>query len=233
MTPALPPWAWSRSLVAAAWPLLCAAVFAAYAFFPGRFPAQTPTTLMLLIAAEIPALLVGLAYAAAVAEATLAARLKMFFICIGTLALVAVLHLGLHFDFIVVAPMLLWVLVPNVIELWHERGDRMLASRQAAAVVEDRMHLMALLPALVVIGVLVAITTIVLLGAISIASGNDLVGRLAQAARSANPSLLALAGSFYLLLGAASAAHVHRPVFLRDRKRLLDRPWLDKITLRK
>jgi hypothetical protein len=233
MTQPLPRWAWGKSLGAAAWPLLCAALFAAYAFFPDRFPAQTATTLMLLMAAEIPALAVGLAYAAALGEATVAARLKMFFICIGTLALVAVLNLGLNFDFVVVAPILLWVLVPNVIELWHERADRVLASRQAAAVVEDRMHLFALLPTLVVFGVLFAIGTLLLLGGISIATGSDLVGRLAQAVDSADPALLALIGSAYMLLGAASAAHVHRPVFLRDRKRLLDRPWLHKITLRK
>jgi hypothetical protein len=233
MTQNLPPWAWSKSLGAAAWPLLCAACFAAYAFFPDRFPAQTSTTLMLLMAAEIPALAIGLAYAAALAEATVAARLKMFFLCIGTLALVAVLQLGLKFDFLVVAPMLLWVLVPNVIELWQERDDRMLASRQAAAVIEDRMHLFALLPTLVCVGVLLAIGTLLLLGGISIASGSDLIGRLTQAVDSADPALFALIGSAYLLLGAASAAHVHRPVFLRDRKRLLDRPWLLKATLRK
>lgn len=229
----LPPWAWGKSLGAAAWPLLCGLGFAAYAFFPDRFPAQTSNVVWLLLAAEFPALLVGGAQAAAMAQATVAARLKMFFICIGTLALIAALHAGLDIDLVVVAPMLFWVLVPSVIELCSHHDDRVLACRQAEAVLEDRTHAISLVPSLVLAGTLFAIITVVLLGGISIALGIDLVGQLGQALRSANPSLFALIGSAYMLLSAASAAHVHRPVFLRDRRRLLDRPWVHKVSLGK
>ena len=214
----LPAWHWAKSLGAAAWPLLCALVFAAYAFFPERFPEQTWLTLYLLGAAELPMILLGLVHAAALAEPTVKARLKFFFIALLVLALMAVTHMGLNVDLAVVAPMLLWVLVPYVIDLSSHHADPALASRQAAAVLEDRLHMITLIPILVMFGVLLAIVTVLVLVGISVALGTDLLGKLGHAAESANPSLLALVGSAYLLIGAASAAHVHRPVFLRDRK---------------
>lgn len=219
-----------RSVSAAAWPLLGALGFAAYAFFPQRFPEQTGMSIGLLVAAEIPALFVGLAHAAALAEPTVRGRLKTFFVWIGTLALVFGLWGVTEVDFLVVAPMLFWVLIPYVIELCSHHDDPSLASRQAEAVLEDRLHLIALTPFLAIGGVLLAIATLVLLALLSIALGLDLVGGLTGWMDQTGPSLFALFGSAYLLLVAASSAHVHRRDFLRHRKSLLDRPWINRLT---
>lgn len=228
----LAPWSSGRSLGAALWPTSCALAFAAYAFFPERFPEQTSLTLWLLVAAEIPLIVLGLLHAVALSESTVKGRLVWFFGGLLVLALVVGLNFGFKTDLRALAPTLAWVLVPYVIDLSSTHPDPALASQQAEAVVSDKMHLLALTPSLAIAGVLLGITTVALLAGISIASGEDLIGRLSDALGRADPSLFALIGSAYLLVCAASAAHVHRPVFLRDRKRLLDRPWLVKLTIR-
>jgi hypothetical protein len=229
----LGPWNWGRSLGAAAWPLLCALVFATYAFYPQKFPRDSGITLYLLMAAEIPLLLVGAVYAAALSKATVRARLTFFLVGLGVLALVAMLHLGFKLDVRVAAPVMAWILMPFVFDLCSSHPDPALASRQAAAIVEDKMHLLALSPSMVLFALLLVIATILVLIGVSIATGTDLLGKLDDLVRDANPSLLALLGCAYQLVFAASAAHVHRPVFLRDGKRLLDRPWLVKLTMQK
>jgi hypothetical protein len=226
-------WRWGRSAAAAAWPLSCALVLAAYALFPERFPENAGPTLMVLVAVESPTLLLGVLYATALAEPTVAARLKLFFVGVLVLALMAGLHLGVDVDLAVVAPLLFLALLPYVVDLSSHHADPALASRQAAAVLEDRLHMIALIPVVLLYGVVLGIMTVVLLAGLSVALGSDLVGELGNAVGGADPSLLALLGSAYLLVGAASAAHVHRPVFLRDRKALLDRAWIHKASLRK
>ena len=224
---------WGASAAAAAWPTLCALAVAAYAFFPARFPERTGLTLAVLVAVEFPMILLGVLHAAALAEPTATARLKVFGSGVLVLALLAVLYVGLDAGLTVIAPTLFWVLVPMAIDLGSHHADPALASRQAAAVVEDRLHLISLIPSLVVFGVLLAIATVLLLAGISIAFGTDLVGKLGAAFERADPALFALAGSAYLLIGAASAAHVHRPVFLRTGKAFLDRGWIHQLSLKK
>ena len=229
----LGPWNWGKSLGAAAWPLVCAVVFAVYAFFPEKFPRDSGTTLYLLMAAEIPLLLVGAVHAAALGKATVRARLTFFFVGLAVLAVIAALNLGFKLDLLVVAPVMAWILMPFVFDLCSSHPDPALASRQAGAIVEDKGHLLALSPSLVIVALMLVIATIVVLMGVSIATGDDLLGELGDVVKQADPSLLALLGCAYQLVFAASAAHVHRPVFLRDGKRLLDRPWLVKLTMQK
>jgi hypothetical protein len=232
-TAPLGPWNWGKSLGAAAWPLVCAVVFAVYAFFPQKFPRDAGTTLYLVMVAEIPLFAVGALHAAALGKATVRARLTFFFVGLGVLALVVALHFGFKLDWLVVAPVMAWILMPFVFDLCSSHPDPELASRQAAAIVEDKGHLLALSPSLVIGAVLLVLATIVVLMGISIAIGTDLLGKLDGMVREENLSLLALLGCAYQLVFAASAAHVHRPVFLRHRRRLLDRPWLVKLTMQK
>jgi hypothetical protein len=136
-------------------------------------------------------------------------------------------------DLVVVAPVLFWVLLPNVVDLASPQADPALASRQAGAVLEDRMHFLSLIPTFVVVGLLLAIVGVGLLALVSIALGQDLVGKLGAFVSGLDLSLLALLATAYHLVGAASAAYVQRPVFLRHRKALLDRRWIHRLALRK
>jgi len=227
-----PAWAWGKSLGAAAWPTLCALGLAVYAFAPERFPAETGFYLCLLIPAEIPALFIGVAQAAALAEHTLRGRLKMFFLIVGfaavLLGIAMATDVGLG-EVWKLAPAAFWFLIPFLIGLIPNNDDPALVSRQAEAVVEDKLHLVSLIPVMVIAGVLLAIGSVVLSMLISLAIGVDLLGKMTGSIDAANPSLFALFGSAYLLIGAASAAHVHRPEFLRHRKSLLDRPWINRL----
>jgi TRAP-type mannitol/chloroaromatic compound transport system permease small subunit len=132
-----------------------------------------------------------------------------------------------------VAPIFFWVVVPYVIDLCAHYKDRELASSQARAVLEDRMHLFSLIPTVVVIALTIILVTLLVLLGVSVAMGRDLFGNVSDWVLELNPSKFALVGSAYFLIGAASAAHVYRPVFLSGRKRLLDRAWIHKYALQK
>ncbi|MGQ0800519.1 MAG: hypothetical protein ACT4NL_10460 [Pseudomarimonas sp.] len=229
-------WAWGKSLGAATWPTLCALGFAVYAFFPERFPTEAGFYLCLLIPAEIPAIFIGVAQAAALAEHTLKGRLKMFFLIVGVavvlVGIALVMETGVS-DVWQLAPAAFWFLIPFLIGLVPNNDDPALVSRQAEAVLEDKLHLISLIPLMVIAAVLVAIGSVVLSMLISLAIGVDLLGKMTGFLDTANPSLFALFGSAYLLLGAVSAAHVHRPEFLLHRKALLDRPWINRLNPQK
>ena len=177
-------------------------------------------------------MILGLAQAAALAEHSLRRRLTTFFAWIGAVALIFGFQFALELegaDLWQLAPIVFWVLVPFVISLIPNNGDPALVRQQAEAVISDRLCLFALSSAMAVGGVLLIITRLALLALISIALGIDLVGQLAGFLDTANPSLFALFGSAYMLLGAASAAYVHSPQFLLDRKNMLDRPRILKL----
>lgn len=227
------PASWTAALAAAAWPAACAVAFTTYAFLPDRFPPQTGLVLYLLVAAEIPALGIAAVYAAALAQPTVAARLRLFFVCIGTGIVVVLLQLGFRMDFAVVAPALAWVLVPPAIDLCAVPGDRSRAALQARAVLTDRLHLVTLLPVLALYVVLLAIATMIVLAVTSSLTGNDYVGRFTDLLDTLDPSQFALIDSIYMGIVALSSAHVHRPAFLRSGTRLLDRPWIHRLALRK
>ncbi len=224
--PAADPAGWRKPLIAAAWPLSAAVACALYAFFPHWFPADAGHSLLLMAVAEIPALFIGVAHAAALAEPTWRGRMQTFAIGLAVLMMVGGLRFSLELDWHLMGPMLLWIVMSYLADLWSSSDDPALASQQAEAVLYDRGTLIGLIPTLAIAGVLAGIGLFL----ISLLLGFDFEGWLNHSMQDANPSLFALFGSAYLLLGAASAGYVHRPEFLRTRKRLLDRPWINALT---
>lgn len=181
---------------------------------------------MLMAVAEIPALFIGVAHAAALAEPTWRGRMQTFAIGLVVLLMLGGLRFSLEVDWHLMAPMLFWIVMAYFADLWSSSDDPALASQQAEAVLYDRGTLIALIPSLVIGGVLIGIALLVM----SLLLGFNFDAWFNEVLQQGNPSLLALLGSAYLLLGALSAGYVHRPEFLRTRKRLLDRPWINALT---
>lgn len=220
------PSSWRKPIIASTWPLIGAIGCAVYAIFPHWFPADAGQSLMLMAVAEIPALFIGVAHAAALAEPTWRGRMQTFAIGLVVLLMLGGLRFSLEVDWHLMAPMLFWIVMAYFADLWSSSDDPALASQQAEAVLYDRGTLIALIPSLVIGGVLIGIALLV----ISLLLGFNFDAWFNEVLQQGNPSLLALLGSAYLLLGALSAGYVHRPEFLRTRKRLLDRPWINALT---
>jgi hypothetical protein len=225
-------WHWGKSLGAAVWPLFCALAYAGYAFWPERFPEGTGVTLAVLAAAELPLIFVGMLHAAALREPTVKERLRAFLIGVTVFGVISLIHLGFNVGFRTLLPVVFWILLPLAIDLCFQHRDRMLASRQIEATLQDRLHMIALVPVIVAGSLALAIATVVVLMLVSITTGGDLLCTLDVAADRLKLSLLALVPAAYLLVASFSAAHVHRPQFIRTRRRLLERPWLVKLTAR-
>jgi hypothetical protein len=215
-----------EALLAASWPASAAMFCAIYAFFPEQFPPDTGQTLLMIAAAELPCLFLGVAHAAALKEGSRSGRYLTFAIGVGVLLLMGGARVLLEVELRFLLPMLGWVLLSFLVELWTGSEDPELAHDQAWAVLQDRGSLLALLPALLIGCVLLAI----FLQVGSLIFGGDFGSWLSQSLQRAEPSLFALIGSVYLGASALCAAHAHGHSFRRTRRRLLDRPWVDALT---
>ena len=202
--------AWRKPLVAAAWPAVGALIYTLYACFPQWFPAGTGSALVLLLVAEGLAMAIASVRAKALADPSPRNRRKVIWLIVSILALLALLHFGFEVEWAVMVPMLAWITIAWLAPRWSGNEDAELARQQTQAVLQDRGTVLEAILALTVLG------TPVLLGSTQIPE-----------------SWLAFYGTVLLLQGAASNAFVHRPKFLRKRKRLLDHPWINALSRRK
>ncbi len=213
---------------AAVWPAFGAAFCAAYALLPAQFPVETGRTLLFLAVAELPALFVGTAHAAAVGEHGRRGRYLTYAIGLAVLLLAGGLRIGMEIEARYLLPMLGWVLVGHLVALWTASDDPKLAYDRAWAVLFDKAALLGLIPAAVIGAVLLALFTH--LGSLMLAL--DFEGWLSRTLQRADPALFALAGTAYLGLSACSVAYAHGAGFARHRRRLFDHPWVHFLTPR-
>jgi hypothetical protein len=212
-------------------PLSAALFCIAYTLAPGHYPAGTGHAIAFAAFAEIPCIFLGVVYAEAVALGRRRDRYLIF--TIGGLTLVlGALVLAFELTMALFAT-IGWLVVSYLALLWGDVPDPKLARDRARGEMRDKLDLFGLIPVFVIGALLLAM----FLGGLALLFEVQIFGPappLPETGVAADQDSalhwLASIPATYSLCSAAIIGHGYSERFTAERKRLLDRRWVERLT---